>query len=96
MIGTTEIGVCLAMLYRERVVDDWVKVVLKRTASNEYTIFSEDGGTVIDKVPYGLDDDGNPLDESVDSEWRMNYEGLSLPPCASMFAFALQSYLAAV
>eukprot|EP00965_Chrysotila_dentata_P034292 1142205-Pleurochrysis_carterae.AAC.1 len=58
VVDSTLIGDSLAVLYRERVVDDWVRVVLKRTALDEFTIFSEGGDAVLEKVPYGLDEDG--------------------------------------
>eukprot|EP00965_Chrysotila_dentata_P184806 6101264-Pleurochrysis_carterae.AAC.1 len=49
VIENTRVDDYLAMLYRERVVDDWTQVVLMRTATDEFTIFCGEGDKIMDK-----------------------------------------------
>eukprot|EP00965_Chrysotila_dentata_P087106 2875872-Pleurochrysis_carterae.AAC.1 len=49
VVENTAVGDSLAVLFRERVVDDWARVVLKRTAVDEFTIFCEGGEAALDK-----------------------------------------------
>eukprot|EP00965_Chrysotila_dentata_P083104 2741344-Pleurochrysis_carterae.AAC.1 len=61
-------------MYREQVSDAWKQVVLERTAQEEFAIFSGDGKHKTDSIPFGRSKDGNPLDESLNGEWQMNFE----------------------
>eukprot|EP00965_Chrysotila_dentata_P186820 6168144-Pleurochrysis_carterae.AAC.1 len=66
-------------MYREQVSDAWKQVVLERTAQKEFSMYSEDGVVEIETVPFGHSKDGNPLDESLNAEWQLKYEGFG--PC---------------
>eukprot|EP00965_Chrysotila_dentata_P257064 6212759-Pleurochrysis_carterae.AAC.4 len=52
---------------------EWTRVVLERLSEDEYAMYSAKGTDKLDTIPFGLCEDGNPIDESLNAEWGMNF-----------------------
>eukprot|EP00965_Chrysotila_dentata_P133560 4417169-Pleurochrysis_carterae.AAC.1 len=51
------VGSFVALLFREKVTDEWQRVVLERTSKDDFAIYNEAGTDQLDTVPFGLDED---------------------------------------
>eukprot|EP00965_Chrysotila_dentata_P261589 6214305-Pleurochrysis_carterae.AAC.2 len=55
--------------------DAWQKVVRERAGLEAFAMYKDAGTKLLDTIPFGRTEDGNLIDESVNTEWEINFQG---------------------
>eukprot|EP00965_Chrysotila_dentata_P069229 2287938-Pleurochrysis_carterae.AAC.1 len=72
------IGSVSAVLWRKQASDDWQQCIIERVTEQEFQVWDKSGGDSLESYAHGRDEDGSPLNDSVEEEFGLTLDAPAL------------------